>query len=52
MASPVSPELSLAFGMAASPGVYALLLGSGVSRSDMDSRSVCRRAASPNDCGD
>ena len=33
MVSPVSPELSLAFGMAASPGVYALLLGSGVSRS-------------------
>ena len=33
MVTPVSPELSLALGIASSPGVYALLLGSGVSRS-------------------
>lgn len=33
MVRPVSPELSLAFGVASNPGVYALLLGSGVSRS-------------------
>ena len=33
MPSPLSPQLSLAFGVASSPGVYALVIGSGVSRS-------------------
>ena len=33
MVTPTSPELSLAFGVTANPGVYALLVGSGVSRS-------------------
>lgn len=33
MVTPLSPELSLALGMASSPGVYAVLVGSGVSRS-------------------
>ena len=33
MVTPISPELSLAFGVSSSPGVYALLLGSGISRS-------------------
>ena len=32
-AAPLSPELSLAFGIASNPGVYAVLVGSGVSRS-------------------
>ncbi len=33
MLTPVSPELSLALGVVSNPGVYALLLGSGISRS-------------------
>ena len=33
MVTPVSPDLSLALGIASSPGVYALLVGSGISRS-------------------
>ena len=33
MVTPISPELSLALGIASNPGVYALLLGSGISRS-------------------
>ena len=33
MSSPISSDLAAAFGIASSPGVYALLLGSGISRS-------------------
>lgn len=33
MVTPINPELSLALSVASGPGVYALLLGSGISRS-------------------